>query len=207
MKLYTFDPAPNPRRVSLMLKHKGIDIDSEQVDLMKGEQMSGEYSKINPLCTVPALQLDNGDTLCDAIAISLYIDDQFPEKSVFGANALERAKIVAWCQRLYVDGLAAVAEVLRNTNPAFKDRALPGPVAVPQIAELEDRGNLRITAFYQTMEKELQNRQYLVGESLSQADIDLYAVLGFCNWVKRDIPEDCPVLRAWFDTMKQHFGE
>ena len=136
MKLYTFDPAPNPRRVSLMLKHKGIDIDSEQVDLMKGEQMSGEYSKINPLCTVPALQLDNGDTLCDAIAISLYIDDQFPEKSVFGANALERAKIVAWCQRLYVDGLAAVAEVLRNTNPAFKDRALPGPVAVPQIAEL-----------------------------------------------------------------------
>ena len=27
-----------------------------------------------------------------------------------------------------------------------------------------------------SMEKELQNRQYLVGESLSQADIDLYAV-------------------------------
>ena len=207
MKLYTFDPAPNPRRVGLMLKHKGIDIDSEQVDLMKGEQMHGDYSKVNPLCTVPALQLDNGDVLCDAIAISLYIDDQFPEKSVFGASALERAKIVAWCQRIYVDGLAAVAEVLRNVNPVFEGRALPGPLAVPQIAELEERGNLRITAFYEAMDRELQNRQFLVGQRLSQADIDLYVVLGFCNWVKRDIPDNCVVLKNWFNSMKQHFGE
>ena len=56
MKLYTFDPAPNPRRVSLMLKHKGIDIDSEQVDLMKGEQFADDFIERNPNSKIPTLR-------------------------------------------------------------------------------------------------------------------------------------------------------
>lgn len=207
MKLYTFDVAPNPRRVGLMLKYKGLNLDTEQVDLMKGEQLRPAFSQINPQCTVPALQLDSGEVLCDVIAINLYLDSLYPEKTVFGNSALERAKIVAWCQRLYVDGLAAVAEVLRNGSEAFKGRALPGPLALPQIPELVERGNLRITAFYEAMDGALKGRDFLVGDALSQADIDLYVVLGFCNWVKRDIPESCSTLRHWFDGMKQRFVE
>ncbi len=207
MKLYTFDVAPNPRRVGLMLKYKGLNLDTEQVDLMKGEQLRPAFSQINPQCTVPALQLDSGEVLCDVIAINLYLDSLYPEKTVFGNSALERAKIVAWCQRLYVDGLAAVAEVLRNGSEAFKGRALPGPLALPQIPELVERGNLRITAFYEAMDGALKGRDFLVGDALSQADIDLYVVLGFCNWVKRDIPESCSTLRHWFDGMKQRFAE
>lgn len=207
MKLYTFDAAPNPRRINLMLKHKGLSLETEQVDLMKGEQMSSAYRQINPLSTVPALVLDNGEKLCDVIAIALYLDDKFPENGVFGNDGLERAKVVGWCQRIYVDGLAAVAEVLRNDNPAFAGRALPGPVGFPQIAELAERGNLRITAFYQAMEAEIEGREFLVGEQLTQADIDLYVVLGFCQWVKRDIPSECSHLENWYEGMKQRFGE
>lgn len=207
MKLYTFDPAPNPRRVALMLKHKGVAIDSEQVDLMKGEQMAPSFSAINPNWTVPALVMDDGEVLSDVIAICLYVDALYPDVSVFGDDALERAKIVALCQRMYVEGLAAVAEVLRNGSDAFKDRALPGPLNVPQIPELVERGNLRISAFFTAMNALVQDRRFLVGEQLSQADIDLYVVLGFCGWVKRSIPEECPALLAWFEKMKQHFGE
>ncbi len=207
MKLYTFDVAPNPRRVALLLKHKGIELDTVQVDLMKKEQFHPEFSQLNPSCTVPTLQLDSGEVLCDVIAINLYLDDLYPQSSVFGCSALERAKIIALCQRIYVDGLAAVAEVLRNGSEVFKDRALPGPLAVPQIPALVERGNLRITAFYDAMDTELAGRDFLVGEALSQADIDLYVVLGFCGWVKRDIPEQCGTLRSWYQMMKRHFGE
>ena len=38
MHLYTFDPAPNPRRLTLFLAYKGIELPTTQVDLMKGEQ-------------------------------------------------------------------------------------------------------------------------------------------------------------------------
>ncbi|MDH3994416.1 MAG: glutathione S-transferase N-terminal domain-containing protein, partial [Gammaproteobacteria bacterium] len=57
MKLYTYDPAPNPRRVALFMQYKGIEIDSQQIDMMKAEQLTDEYRQINPECTVPALQL------------------------------------------------------------------------------------------------------------------------------------------------------
>ena len=207
VKLYTYDPAPNPRRVALLLKYKGVQLDTQQVDLTKGQQMSAEFSAINPQWTVPALELDDGEVLTDVIAICFYLDSLYPEKSVFGSNALERAKIIAFCQRLYVDGLAAVAEILRNGNPVFKDRALPGALNVPQIPELVDRGHLRMDAFYQVMNKAVSGREFLIGDQLSQADIDLYAVLGFCGWVKRSIPVDCEALIQWFERMKQRFGE
>ena len=38
MKLYTYDAAPNPRRLALFMKYKGISLDSQQVDLGTGEQ-------------------------------------------------------------------------------------------------------------------------------------------------------------------------
>ena len=33
MKLYTYDPAPNPRRLGLFMQYKGISLDTRQIDL------------------------------------------------------------------------------------------------------------------------------------------------------------------------------
>ena len=35
MRLYTYPSAPNPRRVHIYLAEKGIDLDFQQVDIMK----------------------------------------------------------------------------------------------------------------------------------------------------------------------------
>lgn len=207
MKLYTFDIAPNPRRVSLFLKEKGVSLETIAVDLGKGEQFSSPLIDVNPDSTVPTLVLDDGTVLTDVIAICLYLDSVYPEPSLFGSNQLERAQVVGWCHRIYIDGLAAVAEVLRNKGNMFKGRALPGPVPLPQIPELVERGNARIDAFFSAMDKVVAKRPYLVGERLSQADIDLYAALGFCGWVERSVPAELGALTQWFGTMKAHFGE
>jgi glutathione S-transferase len=74
MLLYTYDGAPNPRRVGLFLGYKGIQLASRQIDLRDGQQFSSEYASVNPRCTVPALQLDDGTVLCDAIAICWYLE-------------------------------------------------------------------------------------------------------------------------------------
>ncbi len=207
MKLYSYDAAPNPRRVLLNLKHKGVSIDVEQVDLMKQEQMTAEFKAVNERCTVPVLELDDGTRLCDVIAMTLYLDEVFPEVPLFGRNALERAQIVGWCHRIYFDGFVSVAEVFRNANPAFAGRALPGPVGLEQTPALIDRGNIRLDAFYADMDRVLSDRAFLVGDALSQADIDLYVTLGFCGWARRSIPEACTVLSAWNEKMKAHFNE
>ncbi|MEX1669534.1 glutathione S-transferase family protein [Zhongshania guokunii] len=207
MKLYTFSAAPNPRRVALLLKYKGINVDTQEVDLMSKAQFSESFCAVNPRSTLPTLVIDDGTVLTDTIAICMYLDTIYPERSLFGSNDVERAQVVGRCHQIFFEGFSAVAEVLRNQGEAFKDRPLPGPLKMPQIPQLVERGNLRIGAFFEAMDAELAGREFLVGKNMSQADIDLYVVLGFCGWVKRKIPETCPVLLAWFSGMKTKLGE
>ncbi len=60
MKLYDCTTAPSPRRVRIFLAEKGISVPTVQVDLRNGEQFSPAFRAINPECTVPVLELDNG---------------------------------------------------------------------------------------------------------------------------------------------------
>ena len=60
MKLYDYKPAPNPRRVRIFLAEKGITVPTVPVDLRAGEQFTPEFRAINPECTVPVLEFDDG---------------------------------------------------------------------------------------------------------------------------------------------------
>ncbi|MDH3993817.1 MAG: glutathione S-transferase N-terminal domain-containing protein, partial [Gammaproteobacteria bacterium] len=80
MKLYTYDPAPNPRRLALFMQHKGIEIESQQIDMMSAEQLGDDYLAINPEATVPALVLDDGSVLTEVVGICTYLEELYPEK-------------------------------------------------------------------------------------------------------------------------------
>ena len=43
MKLYTFDPAPNPQRLKMFIDYKGIELDATQVNFQEGEQRTDAY--------------------------------------------------------------------------------------------------------------------------------------------------------------------
>ena len=69
MKLYTFPSAPSPQRVHLFMNEKGIEIETQFIDMRAGEHLSDEYRAINPRMTVPALQLEDGTIISEVIAI------------------------------------------------------------------------------------------------------------------------------------------
>lgn len=198
MKLYTFDKAPNPQRLKLFMHYKGIDLPTEQITL-DGQQFSDEYRAINPASTVPTLVLDDGTVLTDTIAIMHFLDSTYPDKPLFGKTPLEQAQVLGWCHRIFCDGFYAVAEVLRNKGDFFKDRALPGAVKFKQVPALVERGNERINAFWPVMEDHLAEREWIVGDGISQADVDCFAVCNFAGWVKHSIPDDCPRLKSWYE--------
>ncbi len=91
MKLYTYDPAPNPQRLALFMKYKGIEIETQQIDMMAGEQLGDEYRAIVPERTVPALVLDDGTVLTEVIGICTYLEALYPEKPLLGTTPLEKA--------------------------------------------------------------------------------------------------------------------
>lgn len=203
MKLYTYDPAPNPKRLAMFMRYKGIEIETTQVDMMAGEQLAEDYKRINPLGTLPALVLDDGTVLTEVIGICAYLEALHPENPLMGTTALERAQVLSWDHKLFMTLMMAVAEALRNGTPNFANRALPGPLDIPQIAELVDRGKLRLKHAWPEMDADLGDRDWLAGDSISLADIDLMICTEFSGWVKCAPPESCQNVHAHAQRVRQ----
>ena len=199
MKLYTFDPAPNPRRLTLFMKHKGIDIETQQVDMMAAEQLGDDYRAINPDCTVPALVLDDGNVLTEVIGICTYLEAQYPDKPLMGSTALEKAQVISWDHKIFLGVMLPIAGMLRNRGEGFKNRALPGPLDVPQIPELIDRGLLQLQHIQPALDAHLANNIWMAGDNISFADIDLMVSVEFMGWVKQSVPDECTNLKAWYE--------
>lgn len=200
MKIYTYDPAPNPRRLALFLKYKGIDIETEQVDLGPAQQQhSEEYSKINPFRTVPTLVTDEGAVLTEVIGQCAYLEAMYPDRPLLGASPLEKAEIISWDHRLFLTGFMAIADAFRNAHPAFKGRAMPGPVPLEQIPELAERGKIRLQHFWTMVDEQLGKTEWIAGDNFSLADIDLYCIVEFAGWIKEGMPDTCSNLRNWHE--------
>jgi glutathione S-transferase len=206
MKLFTYDPAPNPRRLALFQQYKGISLDSQQVDLGAAEQLQEHYRQLVPECTVPALQLDDGTVLTEVIGICTYLEGLHPDKPLLGTTPQEKAQVISWDHRLFLTIFLAVAGMLRNRSKAFANRALPGPLDVPQIPELVERGKLQLAYILPQLDRELGTRPWLAGNSFTFADIDLLVAIDFMAWVRESIPEECTHLRAWYDRARAELG-
>ena len=206
MKLYTFEPAPNPQRVHLFLKAKGLELETETIDLMKKAQFNDAFKAINPRCTVPSLVLDDGEVLSEVVGICMYLDGLYPEKPMMGSTPIEKAKVIGWMHRVFLEGIMPVADALRNGTETFKGRALPGPFSVEQIPALAERGQTMIGAFYKTLNAALDGREYLALETFTQADIDAYCVMGFTGWVGREVPEECTNIHSWMKRVPEQLG-
>lgn len=197
MKIYSYEGAPNPRRLAMFMQYKGIGIETEQVDMAAAAHLTEEYRQINPEGTLPALVLDDGTVLTQVIGQCVYLEELYPEKPLLGTTALEKAQIFSWCHKLSGGLSAAIAHVLRNRSKAFENRALPGPQDLPQIPGLIDRGLLQIRYILPELNAHLARNTWMAGDNFSLADIDLLATLGFLRWIKEPIPDGCTHLMQW----------
>src|SRR5215467_4206462 len=100
MKFYDCATAPSPRRVRIFLAEKGLVIPTVQVDLLNGEQFTPAFRALNPACTVPVLELDDGATITDKLSICRYFEELYPDPPLMGASAEERAVIGSWLSRI-----------------------------------------------------------------------------------------------------------
>jgi glutathione S-transferase len=195
--LYDYPRAPSPRRARIVLAEKGIAHATVVIDLGAGEHQSAAYAAINPGLTVPALALEDGTVLTDNASIAAWAEAFQPDPSLFGTDPLSKAAVASWHHRAETEGLMAIAEAMRNTAPAMKDRALPGPVDYAQIPELAERGRARLGQFLTTLEAHLSTRDYLAGNTFSIADITAGVALDFARVLRVDVNEGRPNITQW----------
>jgi glutathione S-transferase len=198
MKFYDCTTAPSPRRVRIFLAEKGISVPTVQVDLRNGEQFTDAFRAINPDCTVPVLQLDDGTVIADAVAICGYIEELHPEPALIGATPQERAVVTALNRQIERDGFLAAMDALRNTAAGLKGRAVPGPHDYEQIPELAERGRKRIEHFFRDMDARLSGRAFVAGDRYTIADISALIVVDFAGRLKLAVPDDYANLRRWY---------
>jgi glutathione S-transferase len=202
MRLFDYNRAPNPRRVRVFVAEKGLEIPLIKVDLMRMQQLSPEFRQINPGATLPVLETDDGSYISESIAICHYLEDLYPEPPLLGQSPLEKARVLMW-NNVAEQGMDAAAEVLRNISPGFRGHALPGPVAIEQIPQLVQRGQIRVAQFFDRIEAQLQNNAYLAGENFSFADITLMATTEFADWVETHAYDTRPALKRWYEEVTQ----
>lgn len=201
MIFYDCPTAPSPRRARMFIAEKGLDIETRSISIADREQFSPEFLAVNPRATVPVLITDAGATLSENISIAAYLEARFPNPPLMGTTADEKALVLMWNAIAEAQGAMPVAEVLRNTHPSLKGRALPGPLDLDQIPALAERGQARVTAFFDLLESRLADTPFLAGATFSLADITAFVFVDFARVIKRRIPEGHNATRAWFDAI------
>lgn len=200
---YDYKMAPSPRRTRIILAEKNVPHESIQIDMMTGQQFSDEYRTINPNCTIPALVLEDGSILTDNAGIAVYLEETYPEPPLMGRTVLEKAEIATWQSKIEMGFALAMAHAFRNVNPAMKNRALPGPFDYEQIPALAERGLKQIDNFFEIFETHMEDREFIVGDHLSIADITAACTFDFAKVAGKRITDAMPNTRRWKDGLKQ----
>ena len=92
--LYDYFRSSAAYRVRIALNLKVVDYEQREVDLLAGEQSSGDYRALNALGLVPMLEID-GHRLTQSLAIINYLDLRFANQPLLPASAAERAHVAA----------------------------------------------------------------------------------------------------------------
>ena len=192
MKLYTSHRAPNPRRVRWVMAEKGIEnVELVEIDILTGEHKTPEYRARVGVPHVPALELDDGTTVSESVAIGRYLEALYPEPNLFGRDAREQAVIEMWTRRCEFYLANPIMLSVRHSHPAL---AALEAVQIPQLAEYN-----RVAAekFMKTLDRRLADHEFLAADRFTIADIVAVVGLDFARLIKYRPPEELTHLARW----------
>ena len=204
-KLYLSRTAPNPRKALILLASKGIDVDDMDdldvidIDMANKEHMTEAFIALNPMQTLPVMQLDDGTVLNDSQAVCEYLDRVYGERSVMGNDVVQRAQVCAMRRIAEFEVLYNFMLAYQHSNPSKAERV----DQVPEFAEKSVERALKALPYF---EKALEGHEYLVGDQLSFADIVLYIGLDFGKALQVDPTKQGDNLAQFYQRMNERFS-
>ena len=202
MKLYDWGAAPNPRRVRVYLAEKGIEVPVEDVGIPNSGDLKPEFLASHPPRRVPLLELDDGTCIGEAMAICRYFEVLYPDPPLTGRDAREAGLVEMWERIAEFEGLQAVSENFRNSRRTFIDRAIAGYAnPLPQIPELVERGALRTRMFFEKIDVQLADKEFVAGDAYSTADITTLCTVDFAIFCTLSVPDECENFNRWYEAV------
>jgi len=196
MKFYN-SIGPNPRVVRMFMAEKGIEIPQEQVDLMRGDNRKHPYLEKNAHGQMPALELDDGSTVCEITAICEYLEETSPNPPLIGKTPAEKAETRMWARRIDLNICEPLANGFRYSQglPLFKDRIVTVPEAADGLKKVA-RDRLK------WLDGQMAGREFVAGKRFTLADILLYAFIDFGGTVGQPLDPENKNIADWFARVK-----
>ncbi len=193
IKLYDFSLSPRARKVRITLTAKGLEYEKVPIDITQGEQKTPEYLAINPYGKVPALQ-DNGTTVYESTIIMEYLNDTYPSPPLLPDDVGQRARarvLMHYADNPYEHAVATLAAELLL-------KPMQGGTADHEIVS---QANTDLNLCFDHLTNELGNSDFLVGSTLTLADIPYVSWALLFPKLNVDIPY--PRLEAWINRLKE----
>jgi glutathione S-transferase len=160
--------SPFVRKVMIVLSEKGVEAKMENVNPFAPPP---EFVAISPMKRIPVLRdtdVPEPNTIPDSSAICDYIEHKFPNPPLYPSDPFLRARTL-WYEE-YADSLVAV-----TIGPGlFFERVVKKMMEQEPNEELCKRTlHEKLPPILDHLEKELSDRQYLVGDSFTIADVSV----------------------------------
>ncbi|HKA88782.1 MAG TPA: glutathione S-transferase family protein [Haliangiales bacterium] len=171
MKLY-YVPQTRSTRARWMLEEIGAPYELVRLDVARRQNREPAYLALNPLGQVPTL-VDGEAAIYETSAICMYLADKFPDKGLAPPpGSLLRGPYYQWC--VYGPATIEPALVLYFEHHA----RLPEGERVVWIAE---KMRARLHDAFAGVARSLGEREFLVGDRFTTADLLLGSVLGWAR--------------------------
>lgn len=190
-KLYDFLPSGNSYKIRLLLNLLEIPFERIDVDILKQETRTPEFLQKNPNGKIPLLEITPNRFLAESNAILYYLSQ---ETEFFPRDSYARSQVMQWLffeQYSHEPFIATSRYWISILKQPQKYRE--------QLKHKHRLGN----AALKVMERHLSDRDFLVAQTYTIADIALYAythVAGEGGFTLHEFP----AIQAWFKRVEAH---
>lgn len=202
IELYHHGSSVCAAKVRFVLMEKELRWHGHYIDLLKGENFSPEYLKLNHNAVVPTLVHD-GQVLVESTVICEYLDDEFPDRPLKPKKPIDRARMRLWTKAVdehvqpackYITYASCHRHILKRMPPDKFNEYMKGPTsgAASRVAGdpnwveskraivdvgLEAPGVASKFRMYddylQKMDDALSQHEWLVGDNFTLADVSM----------------------------------
>jgi len=169
IKLYDHPLSGNCYKVKLLLVQAGLNFETIVIDVFKGENRSGEFTKINPAAKIPVID-DDGYIIWESNAILVYLAEKYASNYI-PRNINGRGTVFKWLffNKTSLDPYLAKSRAILKFIPKSKQD-------LKELELLQADGKKGLEIFNQ----HLEGRSFIV-DDYSIADIAFYPYIKLCH--------------------------
>jgi glutathione S-transferase len=197
MKLYTFPPSPNGRKVDAVVRQLGIgsELETELINLGEGAHRRPEYLAVNPMGKVPALT-DGDLVLWESNAISMYLCERAGDSTFYPKDPKKRADIARW---MFWESSTWAPATGMITFENFVKKFFGG--GEPDAAKVKE-GEEKFHSAARVLEARLTGRRFIQGDDVTLADFALGAMLTYAGPARIPVG-DYENVQAWWGRLNE----